>query len=119
MEEFNSVDFVKKTCKEQGIPISKLESDCGFSNGYIRKLKKGHFTTDKAAVIAKYLNMSVDLLANGEESEFTTENAMLDAKISKDTELKSAIRKYYTLSDKQRKHVLDTINMLAEDNGHE
>ena len=37
----DSVELVKNICKERKIPISKLERDCGFSNGYIRKLKEG------------------------------------------------------------------------------
>lgn len=34
----NAVERVKTICKERKIPISKLESDCGFSNGYIGQL---------------------------------------------------------------------------------
>lgn len=36
----NSVDRVKNICKERKIPISRLERDLGFSNGYIGQLKK-------------------------------------------------------------------------------
>lgn len=32
----NAVDKVKTICKERGIPISRLERNCGFSNGYVR-----------------------------------------------------------------------------------
>ena len=35
-----SVERVKNICKERKIPISKLEKELGFSNGYISQLKK-------------------------------------------------------------------------------
>ena len=36
----NCVERVKQICKERKIPISKLEKDLGFSNGYVGQLKK-------------------------------------------------------------------------------
>ena len=55
----DSVELVKKICKERKIPISKLERDCDFSNGYIRKLKEGKFPSDRLQKIADYLDVSV------------------------------------------------------------
>ena len=43
----NSVDRVKKICKDRKIPISRLERDLGFSNGYISQLRKGVFPEDR------------------------------------------------------------------------
>lgn len=65
----DSVELVKEICKERKIPISRLEKDCGFSNGYIRKLQEGKFPSDRLAIIAKYLNLSVSYLMTGEEKE--------------------------------------------------
>lgn len=65
----NSVDLVKAICKERKIPISRLESDLGFSNGYIRGLKKGKFPSDRLNIVADYLNVSVDYLLTGSEKE--------------------------------------------------
>lgn len=58
----NAVEMVKEICKERNIPISRLERECGFSNGYISKLKKGYFPIDKAEKIANYLNIDVNIL---------------------------------------------------------
>ena len=58
----NAVEMVKEICKERNIPISRLERECGFSNGYISKLKKGYFPIDKAEKIANYLNIDVNVL---------------------------------------------------------
>ena len=63
----NAVERVKTICKERKIPISKLESDCGFSNGYIGQLRKGVFPDDRILKIAEYLNVSVDYLMTGTE----------------------------------------------------
>ena len=63
----NSVELVKMICKERNIPISRLERDCGFSNGYIRKLKEGKFPSDRLQTIANYLNVSIDFLITGDE----------------------------------------------------
>ena len=64
----NSVERVKSLCKERKIPISKLEKDLGYSNGYVGKLQKGVFPADRLASIAKYLNVSNEYLLNGNES---------------------------------------------------
>lgn len=63
----NSVELVKSICRDRGIAISRLERDCGFSNGYIRKLKEGKFPSDRLQIIANYLNVSVDFLLTGDE----------------------------------------------------
>lgn len=65
----NSVERVKAICKERKIPISKLEKDLGFSNGYIGQLRKGVFPADRLMAIADYFELSVDYLATGEEAE--------------------------------------------------
>lgn len=67
--EMDSVELVKKICKERKIPISKLERDCDFSNGYIRKLKEGKFPSDRLQKIADYLDVSVEYLLTGSEGK--------------------------------------------------
>ena len=80
----NSVDRVKKICKERKIPISRLERDLGFSNGYIGQLRKGVFPSDRLTLIADYLNVSVDYLMTGTDENGLTEKDNRD--ISKDVE---------------------------------
>lgn len=64
----NSVERVKDLCKERKIPISKLEKDLGFSNGYIGQLRKGVFPSNRLILIANYLDVSPDYLMTGETS---------------------------------------------------
>lgn len=64
----NSVERVKQLCKSRKIPISKLERDLGFSNGYIGQLRKGVFPADRLSKIASYLNVTTEYLLTGQES---------------------------------------------------
>lgn len=67
----NSVERVRSICKERKIPISKLEKDLGFANGYICQLRKGVFPADRLSAIAEYLSVSSDYLIYGENNKKT------------------------------------------------
>ena len=67
----NSVELVKKICKERRIPISKLERDWGCSSGYIRKLSEGKVPSDRLLKIAEYLNLPFEYLATGGTDKLT------------------------------------------------
>ena len=73
-----SVEIVKNICKERKIPISKLEKDLGFSNGFISQLKKGVFPADRLKKIADYLDTSIEYLMTGKNSSL--DKAELTAK---------------------------------------
>lgn len=77
----NSVERVKNICKEKKIPISKLEKDLGFSNGYIAQLRKGTFPADRLALIANYFGVTTSYLLGIETKKAPTvsgERAMSD-----------------------------------------
>lgn len=65
----NSVERVRAICSERKIPISRLERDLGFSNGYIGQLRKGGFPADRLAMIADYLGVNTYYLLTGEGTE--------------------------------------------------
>lgn len=66
----NSVELIRKLCKDRKLPISKLERDLEYGNGYISQLRKGTLPTDRAIEIANYLNIELGfLLSGGEEPE--------------------------------------------------
>lgn len=69
-----SVDRVKEICKNRKIPISRLEKDLGFSNGYIGQLRKGVFPADRLLQIADYLQVSSDYLMTGSNQQLTTKD---------------------------------------------
>lgn len=62
------VERVKAILKERRIPVSKLEKDLGFANGYIGQLKKGTFPADRLDAIARYLNLTPQYLLYGTET---------------------------------------------------
>ena len=68
----NSVERVKQLCKERKIPISKLEKDLGFSNGYIGQLRKGVFPSDRLVIIADYFGVSVNYLMDEKRMTLAT-----------------------------------------------
>lgn len=113
----NAVERVKLICKNQKIPISKLESDLGFGNAYISGLKKGVLPNDRLELIAKYLGVSIDYLATGKDHNIGSfsEQEDLIIKIRNDKKMISSIKKYYTLSDRKKELVLELIELLAND----
>ena len=66
---FNGVEYVRTICQERKIPISTLEKDCGFSNGYLNPKKLQKIPYDRAIKIAEYLNLSVEYILTGNEKE--------------------------------------------------
>ena len=61
------VEYIRKLCKERKIPISRLERECKFSNGYISSLKNGSLPSDRLAIVAQFLNISIDEIITGGE----------------------------------------------------
>ncbi len=70
----NTVERVKMICKERKIPLSRLERECGFANGYISQLKKGSIPADRLQIIADYLGMDIKELlgvqTSAQENEY-------------------------------------------------
>lgn len=62
---FNSVQYVREVCKQRKIPISQLEKDCGFSNGYLNPKKMTKIPYERAKVIADYLGITVESILDG------------------------------------------------------
>ena len=88
----NSVERVKTICKDRKIPISKLERDLGYSNGYIGQLRKGTFPNDRLKEIAEYLEVSIDYLMTGEEKQgyyLNVETAKLAQEMFEDPDMRS------------------------------
>lgn len=66
---FNSVQYVRDICKERNLPISQLEKDCGFANGYLNPKKLSKLPYERALIIADYLKISASSILNGFEKE--------------------------------------------------
>ena len=63
------MQYVREICQLRKIPISQLEKECGFANGYLNPKKMAKIPYDRAKTIAGYLGISVESILNGEETE--------------------------------------------------
>ena len=66
---FNSVEYVRRLCRERGIPVSQLERECGFSNGYLNPRKMEKLPYDRACTIAAYLGIMPEQVLTGAAPE--------------------------------------------------
>ena len=51
----STVEKIKAELKAKKIPVSRMERDLGYGNGYISQLKKGTVPADRLQAIANYL----------------------------------------------------------------
>jgi len=66
---FNSVLYVRDICVQRNIPISQLEKECGFSNGYLNPKKMSKIPYERARLIAEYLGITITEILTGEKEE--------------------------------------------------
>lgn len=75
---------IKELANERGISLPTLEAELGFGNSTIVKWDKSIPNAEKLNTVAKYFNVSMDYLLNGNSEEFLTEKDERD--IAKDVE---------------------------------
>ena len=109
------IDRISYLCKERGMSVSVLEKELEFSNGSLAKAKD--IPSSRILEISEYFNVPMNWIMTGKEPEFdkySAESAHLVAKIRNDAGLTQALEKYFELSDKKKKHVIELINLLSE-----
>lgn len=102
---------------ERGLKNADIARATGISNMTLSDWKRGVSTPkqDKLMKIADCLGVSVDYLLTGEEPKVDlSAQADLWVAIRHDKELLNALEKYMELSDRKKKHVIETINVLSE-----
>lgn len=103
---------------KKGIKDADVSRSTGITKSTFSDWKNGRSVPkqEKLQKIADYFGVSLDYLTTGEEptlKEFSKEQAELDLKISQDLNLKSALEKYFSLSEKKQKHIIELIELLA------
>lgn len=78
---FNSVEYIRSVCRQRKIPISQLEKDCGFANGYLHPKKLKKLPYDRAVTIANYLKVSVNMVLTGEEEQKENPTAQMGSEV--------------------------------------
>lgn len=71
-------------CKQENIPISKLEKELGFAGGYISKLDKSTPNSAKLQKIAEYFGVTLDYLMTGKEKTSPYKEITLTVKDERD-----------------------------------
>lgn len=106
-----------KLLNEKGVTAYKVGKATGIAGSTFTDWKSGRSVPkqEKLQKIADYFGVSLDYLMTGKDSRLSAEDALLDVQISEDIELKEALKKYYSLSDKKKKHVLELIDLLSEE----
>lgn len=99
-------------CKNNGIRISVLEKELGFSNGYIKSVKSG-YPAEKLSIIANYLKVSTDYLMGISENEKAISGKVL-ADIVLDDALMNAVTNLTKLDQADRDFVIAMINRLSK-----
>ena len=104
--------------KKKEITPYRVHKDTGIATATLSDWKNGISMpkSDKMDTISDYLGVSTDYINYGTEKNISDEDALLDARISEDAELKQAIKKYYSLNDRQKKHVIELIELLSQTN---
>ena len=97
-ENMNTIERIKQICKERNIPISRLERECGFGNGYIASKRTGMLPADRLITVSEYLKVSYGYLLSGKEP--TDEQG-------KDIRLKQIIECYNILNEKGKELLFD------------
>lgn len=67
-----TTERIIKLCKEKNIPISKIEKDLGFGNGYLKSLKKGDIPYKRLELVSEYLEVGIDYLIFGSYLQFNS-----------------------------------------------
>ena len=111
-------EIYQRLLDKKGLKNADVARATGISNMTLSDWKRGKSVpkADKMQKIAEFLNVSVDYLMTGTEKSYSEYDAILDARISEDSELKEAIKKYYSLDSQKKKHILETIDLLWRTN---
>lgn len=89
------VEYVREECNRQNIPVSTLEKDCGFANGYLNPKKVTRIPYERALLIADYLKVDINnvlgsfeqnevILTNRDERDITNDLRKMMANIRND-----------------------------------
>ena len=108
-------DIYLKLLEEKGVKTSDVCKATGIVASTFSDWKKGKSAPkqDKLMKIADYFGVSLEYIMTGSDSKYSDSDALLDVHISEDKELKEAIKKYYALDDRNKKHVIELINLLS------
>ena len=109
-------EIFAELCRLNGVSAYQVSKATGVSTATLSEWKKGKYVpkSDKLAALAAYFGVTEEYLRTGQDTRYETGNADLLAEIIGDLELIDALKKYMSLSDEKKQHVLNMINLLSE-----
>lgn len=72
------VDRIETKIKEKGLNFKRVERECGLGNGTIKRWAEQSPRLDKLVTVAEYLQVSLDYLVFGSESETSPNGDSID-----------------------------------------
>ncbi len=102
------LDRIKELCREKGITVTELEKELGFGNGSLAK--SSTIKSDRLQAMARYFNVSIDYLINGESYYLNESTAQLAEELATRPTLKVLFDASRDVSDES----LMTVAMLLE-----
>ncbi len=121
LERFGGVlmyEIFERLLKEKGVTAYKISKETGINRSTFTDWKNGRSIPkqEKLQKIANYFGVSIDYLTTGKksESEIRNQEANLLVIIRHDKKMLNALEKLYKLSDKQKEHVFELIELLGK-----
>ena len=102
---FNSVEYIRSVCRQRKIPISQIEKDCGFGNGYLNPKKLKKLPYDRAVAAANYLDIPVNTILTGEEEQKENPTSKKTGEVDELT--KKLLDIAYNGTKEQKEYILD------------
>lgn len=69
-----TVDRILELCHERHLPVSRVERQLQFSNGYFKSLQEGKLPAERLFAVAEYFGVSPEYLLTGERKEYYFDN---------------------------------------------
>lgn len=98
MNLLQNIEFI---IEKRGLTLTQVEKDCGLSKSSMRKWSENFPSIDKVLKVAQYLDVSVDFLLTGKNSE-TTE-------IPQDKDEVALLEEFRQLDPQERRIILGKI----------
>ena len=103
------VEKIRDICRARRIPISRLEQDLHFSNGYLNPKKTKEIPSDRLAAIAEYFDVPIENIFLGDAETKEKPTAQSDGLTKAQREL---IRMVSGLSDYEVSQTLAFVSGL-------
>lgn len=117
-------ETIKKLCKDNGITVTGLEKELGFSRGSLCKVNTNKPSMEKVQKIADYFNVSVEYLLGTEEKETSPiyytneETAKLAQEMFEDEDMRSLFHMKRTMPPERFKaHIEFMKNLYNQEKG--